>query len=81
MKTIDKNSGNYQELTRQMESLHQQIEQAMLSSPLSAEEKMAVLMRFNLTIMHATRGSFVEMEISDGSKISLRLQPPKALTH
>lgn len=59
------------------EELHQQIEDVLNESPLSLEEKMAVIMRFNYLIMRSSRGNLVEMEVSDGSKISVRLDPPR----
>lgn len=69
------------ELARQMESLHEQIDLAMQGSPLSPENKIAVLMRFNLAIMWSSRGNYVEMELSDGSKVSLKLERPRPLAH
>ncbi|WP_256442831.1 hypothetical protein [Erwinia sp. E602] len=38
---------------------------------------MAVIIRFSYLIMRSSRGNLVEMEVSDGSKISVRLEPPR----
>ncbi|KQN53859.1 hypothetical protein GKQ23_01510 [Erwinia sp. E602] len=59
------------------EELHRQIEDVLNDSPLSLEEKMAVIIRFSYLIMRSSRGNLVEMEVSDGSKISVRLEPPR----
>ncbi|MTD28016.1 hypothetical protein [Erwinia sorbitola] len=68
-------------LHQKMELLHQQIEETLFYSPLITEEKMAVIMRFNYSLLRACQCSTVQMTIADGSKLVLKLELPPPLAH
>lgn len=78
---MNKKEKDNEALYQQMELLYLQIQEVLLHSPLIAEEKMAVMMRFNFELLRLSRGNLVEMQVSDGSKISVKLELPPPLTH
>ncbi len=54
--------------------LNQEIKESLLSSPLPPDEILALMMRFCLSLLQVTQTNLIEMKISDGRKLSLKLE-------
>lgn len=53
--------------------LNNQLKASILSSQLPPEEILALMMRLCFSLMQVTQSDLIEMKISDGRKLSLKL--------
>ncbi|MBQ4788294.1 hypothetical protein WCT78_13620 [Pectobacterium versatile] len=56
--------------------LNEQLKNSLLSRSLPPEEILALMMKLCLSLMQVTQSNLVEMKISDGRKLSLKLDTP-----
>ncbi|GKW04510.1 hypothetical protein PEC301877_33230 [Pectobacterium carotovorum subsp. carotovorum] len=56
--------------------LNEQLKSSLINSSLPPEEILAFMMKLCLSLMQVTQSNFVEMKMSDGRKLSLKLDTP-----
>ncbi|ETS31447.1 hypothetical protein PTE_02133 [Photorhabdus khanii NC19] len=61
---------------RDREQLLQQLSDVLVNSPLIPEEKLAMMMMLCFRLLSSTQASAIDMKISDGSILSLKLETP-----
>ncbi|AKH62964.1 MULTISPECIES: hypothetical protein [Photorhabdus] len=61
---------------RDREQLLQQLSDALENSSLVSEEKLALMMMLCFQLLSSTQASAIDMKISDGRVLSLKLEMP-----